>query len=89
MLRSWLQSGPKQARTQKIAISFPLNFNNVVRCASCHVLDTAELNGENAFDYLVALLRHPAQIAANPAEWMPWNFRMTLQRISAGPDPPA
>jgi hypothetical protein len=53
------------------------------------VLDTAELNGENAFDYLVALLRHPAQIAANPAEWMPWNFRMTLQRISAGPDPPA
>ena len=53
------------------------------------LIHTAELNGENAFDYLVALLRHPVQIAANPAEWMPWNFRMTLQRLSAGPDPPA
>jgi transposase len=53
------------------------------------LIHTAELNGENAFDYLVALLRHPAQIAANPAEWMPWNYRMTLQRLSAGPDPPA
>jgi transposase len=53
------------------------------------LIHTAELNGENAFDYLVALLRHAAQIAANPAEWMPWNYRMTLQRLSAGPDPPA
>jgi transposase len=53
------------------------------------LIHTAELNGENAFDYLVALLRHAAQIAANPAEWMPWNYRMTLQRLSGGPDPPA
>lgn len=53
------------------------------------LIHTAELNGVNAFDYLVALLRHPRQIAANPGEWMPWNFRLTLQRLSAGPDPPA
>jgi transposase len=52
------------------------------------LIHTAELNGVNAFDYLVALLRHPAQIAASPGEWMPWNYRMTLERLGGGPDPP-
>ena len=53
------------------------------------LIHTAELNEVNAFDYLVALLRHPAQIAASPAEWMPWTYRMTLERLGGGPDPPA
>lgn len=53
------------------------------------LIHTAELNGENAFDYLVALLRHPVQIGASPGEWMPWSYRATLQRLGAGPDPPA
>jgi hypothetical protein len=53
------------------------------------LIHTAELNGVNAFDYLVALLRHPAQIAASPAQWMPWNYRVTLVRLGGGPDPPA
>jgi hypothetical protein len=53
------------------------------------LIHTAELNGVNAFDYLVALLRHPAQIAASPAEWMPWTYRRTLERLGGGPDPPA
>ena len=54
------------------------------------LIHTAELNGVNAFDYLVALLRHPAQIAASPGEWMPWNYRATLERLGGGgPDPPA
>jgi transposase len=53
------------------------------------LIHTAELNGVNAFDYLIALLRHPAQIAASPGEWMPWNYRMTLERLGGGPDPPA
>jgi hypothetical protein len=53
------------------------------------LIHTAELNGVNAFDYLVALLRHPAQIATSPGEWMPWNYRMTLERLGGGPDPPA
>ena len=53
------------------------------------LIHTAELNEVNAFDYLVALLHHPAQIAASPAEWMPWTYRMTLERLGGGPDPPA
>ncbi len=52
------------------------------------LIHTAELNGVDAFDYLVALLRHPVQIAANPGEWMPWNFRTTIEHSGAGPGPP-
>ena len=53
------------------------------------LIHTAELNGVNAFDYLVALLRHPKEIAERPGEWMPWNYRATLARMGSGPDPPA
>jgi hypothetical protein len=43
---------------------------------------TAELHGENPFEYLVALLLHSADSAANPAAWLPWTFRATLARAS-------
>jgi hypothetical protein len=38
------------------------------------------LNGINSFDYLVELMRHAAEVAANPREWMPWCCRATLGR---------
>ena len=34
-----------------------------------------ELNKVNPFDYVTELLRHPAEMAVRPAEWMPWNYR--------------
>jgi transposase len=43
---------------------------------------TAELHGENPFEYLVALLAHPAEVAADPAAWLPWTFQATLARAS-------
>jgi len=39
------------------------------------LIHTCELNGVNSFDYLVELQRHAAEVAASPAEWMPWNYR--------------
>lgn len=53
------------------------------------LIHTAELNGVNGFDYLVALRRHPTELAASPEEWMPWKYRATLERLSQGRDPPA
>jgi hypothetical protein len=38
------------------------------------LIHTCELNGVNSFEYLVALQRNGAHVAASPAEWMPWNF---------------
>lgn len=44
---------------------------------------TAELHRENPFAYLVALLVHSADVAADPAAWLPWTFRATLARASS------
>ena len=53
------------------------------------LIHTAELNRIAPFDYLVALQRNAAAVAANPADWMPWNYQPTLAQSGAGPDPPA
>jgi hypothetical protein len=47
------------------------------------LIHTCELNGANPFDYLTELQRHAAELKAHPAEWMPWNYRETLQRLTA------
>jgi transposase len=50
------------------------------------LIHTCELNGVNPFDYLTELQRHVQELAANPAEWMPWNYRETLTRTAAAVD---
>jgi transposase len=42
------------------------------------LIHTCQLCGANSFDYLTELQRHVRELAANPAEWMPWNYRQTL-----------
>lgn len=42
------------------------------------LIHTCELNQANAFDYLTELFRHPAEVAAHPEWFMPWNYRETL-----------
>ena len=39
---------------------------------------TCELNSVNPFDYLTELEQHADELAAAPADWMPWNYRQTL-----------
>ena len=51
------------------------------------LIHTCQLCGANSFDYLVELQRHPRELAACPAEWMPWNYRETLARTVSHPDP--
>jgi hypothetical protein len=45
------------------------------------IIYTAEINGENPFAYLTALLRYAKAVAKSPADWMPWNYRATLSRL--------
>jgi transposase len=52
------------------------------------LIHTAELNGADPFDYLVALQRHHDDVAKNPADWMPWNYKDALARLTHGPSPP-
>jgi hypothetical protein len=51
-------------------------------------IHTAELNGVDPFFYLVALQRYAKEVAENPTEWMPWNYKDTMAGLGLGPDPP-
>ncbi len=44
------------------------------------LIHTCELNGVNSFDYLTELQRHAKELAANPSQWMPWNYGDALAR---------
>jgi Transposase IS66 family len=43
------------------------------------LIHTCQLCGTNSFDYLIALQRHAAELAAQPSNWMPWNYRDSLR----------
>jgi transposase len=47
------------------------------------LIHTAELCGANPFHYLTELQRHADELEENPSQWMPWNYRSTLQRADA------
>lgn len=52
------------------------------------LLYSAELAGANPFEYLTALLEHPAAVAHHPEAWMPWSYRANLD-APASPENPA
>jgi transposase len=47
------------------------------------LIHTAKLCGANPFDYLTEMQRHAAEVARNPAAWLPWNYRTALGGIDA------
>jgi hypothetical protein len=47
------------------------------------LIHTCQLCGANSFDYMIELQRHARELAARPAEWMPWNYRDTIARTAA------
>ena len=51
------------------------------------LIHTCELNGVNPFEYLIALQKHAEELAKNPADWMPWNYRETLPQSGISPPP--
>ena len=51
------------------------------------LIHTCQLCGVNSFDYLVELQRHARELAACPAEWIPWNYRQSYdESLMAGKD---
>ena len=48
------------------------------------LIHTSELTHANPFDYLVALQRNHSEVSQNPAQWMPWNYREALGRLTNG-----
>ena len=52
------------------------------------LIHTCEMNGVNPFEYLIALQKYAEELAKNPADWMPWNYRATLPQSGIS-HPPA
>jgi transposase len=52
------------------------------------LIATCELCGANSFDYLTELDRHAGEVAMDPAAWMPWNYRETLEGMEHVQTPP-
>ena len=46
------------------------------------LIHTAQLRGENAFEFLTQVQRHAKAAADNPADWLPWTYRATLARMA-------
>jgi transposase len=46
------------------------------------LIATAKLAKADPFDYLNELQRRAKEVATNPSEWMPWNYRETLARTA-------
>jgi len=51
------------------------------------LIHTCQLSSVTPFDYLNELQTHAAKLSRNPQEWMPWNYRDTLQRQNSAPLP--
>src|SRR5712691_318216 len=46
------------------------------------LVHTCELNGIEAFDYLIALQRHLDALKVAPGAWLPWTYRDTIRQLS-------
>jgi len=51
------------------------------------LIHTCELCRANPFDYLTELERHADCAGVNPQNWMPWNYRETLEGMRHGQTP--
>ena len=51
------------------------------------LIHTCELCSANPFDYLTELQRHAEEIAENPQNWLPWNYRQNLPQGEPSPPP--
>jgi len=60
---------------RKNALFFKTEHGAAVGDILMSVIETCALNGVNAFDYLVTLLRQARAVRACPEAWLPWNYR--------------
>jgi hypothetical protein len=48
------------------------------------LIHTAELVGTNPFDYLTQLQKNSKEVKSNPSQWMPWNYRESIDSGGGG-----
>ena len=70
----------KDFRNRKNSLFYKTENGAEVGDLFMSLIHTCELNAVNPFEYLIALQKHAEELVKNPAAWMPWNYRATLQQ---------
>jgi len=73
----------KAIRNRKNALFYKTENGARVGDLFMSLIHTAELAAVNPFDYLTVLLQNVARARADPAQWLPWNYRATLNQTAA------
>ena len=60
---------------RKNSLFFKTEHGAAVGDVLASLIQTCRLNGINAWDYLVTLIRHKAAARRNPARYLPWNYK--------------
>ena len=68
----------KDFRSRKKSLFYKTENGAEVGDLFMSLIHTCELNSVNPFEYLIALQKHAAELAKNPAAWMPWNYAQAL-----------
>jgi hypothetical protein len=63
---------------RKNALFFKTEQGAAISDVLMSLIESSALNGANAFEYLVTLIRHAKEVRARPAAWLPWNYREQL-----------
>jgi hypothetical protein len=47
------------------------------------LIQTCRYAGQGSHEYLTAIARSAAEVIKNPAQWMPWNFKLAVESINS------
>jgi hypothetical protein len=76
---SWAERAIKIAiRHRRNSLFYKTPKGALVGDCLMSLIYTASQNGVNPYDYLNELQHHPEQVAANPSQWLPWNYQQNL-----------
>lgn len=51
------------------------------------VIQTCRANAANPFDYMLAAVRNAKRVIADPASWLPWNYKQSLAALELSRPP--
>lgn len=68
-------------RVRKAAMFYKTEHGARISAILTSLIQTTALAGENPFDYLVALQEYKSLVFKDPATWLPWNYRKTLENM--------
>ncbi|MEO2045873.1 MAG: transposase [Pirellulales bacterium] len=66
-------------KTENVARVGNLFMSLIYTCQFCEA---------NPFEYLTKLQRHADQLSSSPQDWIPWNYRATMDNVGTSPGKP-